>query len=789
MPLTITAQNYLTSSNSLVNGLGGPRGFGEFTMGPNDDNSIYIDLTQVFGADGLNINGASFTSGYLSNNGYFQLNSNTGNSVVLYNYLYDVDTRMGSLSTTPGGNSTGSNLTWYDLDATNKVLTLTWDDVGRYSYDGSSPQAFQLQIIEGTSGEAVAVFRYESVSFAYPTVRADVYGNNQNYQNVNLFPAVPRDQLDTTMGTNGQKGVFAVDLLTLGAPVNSAPTANADTGVTSEDGTVTIAVLANDTDPNAGDTKTLVSVNTSGTTGSVSINPDQTVTYNPGAAFQSLAQGQNASTSFQYTMRDSAGLTSTSTVAVTIQGANDAPSVSGAVTGAANEDGAASSLNALVNASDVDAGTALSVTGVPTSLPARVTYDAVAKTFTLNGADTAYQSLTAGQSTTVSVAYGVTDGAATTPASVSWTVTGTNDAPVVSGVVTGAVAEDAAASTLSARANATDVDAGAVLNVVGVPTTLPAGVTYDADTQSFTLNPSAAAYQSLGLGQTTTVTVAYGVSDGTATTPASVSWTVTGANDGPVAVADVGSVSEDATITLNVLSNDTDIDAGDSKTISAVGPTALGGAVSIVDDKLVYVADADSFDFLVLGQSVQDTFTYTVKDAAGAVSTTTVAVTINGVADGADLVGGNKSQILNGTALDEKISGGNADDTLYGNAGADRLYGNNGKDLLFGGQGGDQLFGENAADVLDGGKGNDTLTGGAGPDTFVFGADFGRDVVTDWSGEDTMQFASSIFASSAQALAAAAQVGADVVITAGANHVLLMGVSLSSLTMSDFFIG
>ena len=787
MPFTVTAQNYVNSSNSLINGLGGARGFGEFTMGPNDDNSVSINLTQVFGADGLKINGESFTSAQLSNNGYFQLSSSSGNNIQIYNYLYDVDTRMGPLSPTPGGTSTGSNLTWYDLDAANKVLTLTWDDVGQYPYNGSNPQAFQLQIMEGSSGEAIAVFRYENVSFSYPTVAASSSANN--YQSVQLFSGVPRDQLDTTMGTNGQNGVFAVDLLTLFAPANSAPTANADTGVTSEDSAVTIAVLANDTDPNASDTKTLVSVNTSGTTGSVSINPDQTVTYNPGAAFQSLAQGQNASTSFQYTMRDSAGLTSTSTVAVTIQGANDAPGVSGAVTGAANEDGAASSLNALANASDVDAGTTLSVTGVPTGLPAGVTYDAAAKTFTLNAADTAYQALTAGQSTTVSVAYGVSDGTVTTPASVSWTVTGTNDAPVVSGVVTGAVVEDAAVSTLSARANASDVDAGAVLNVVGVPTTLPAGVTYDADTQSFTLNPSAAAYQSLGLGQTTTVTVAYGVSDGAATTPASLSWTVTGANDGPVAVADVGAVSEDATITLNVLSNDTDIDAGDSKTISAVGPTALGGSVSIVDNKLVYVADADSFDFLIQGQSVQDTFTYTVKDAAGAVSTTTVAVTINGVADGADLVGGNKSQILNGTALDEKITGGNADDTLYGNAGADRLYGNNGKDLLFGGQGSDQLFGENAADVLDGGTGNDTLAGGNGPDTFVFGVGFGRDVVTDWSGEDTLQFAPSIFGSSAQAFAAAAQVGADVVITAGDNQVLLMGVSLSNFSMNDFVIG
>src|SRR5205814_10393295 len=104
----------------------------------------------------------------------------------------------------------------------------------------------------------------------------------------------------------------------------------------------------------------------------------------------------------------------------------------------------------------------------------------------------------------------------------SWTVTGTNDAPVVSAAVTGTATEDAAVSTLNALANATDVDTGATLSVVNVPGTLPAGVSYDAASHSFTLDPSAAAYQSLAAGQTTTVAVSYGVSDGTATTAAQI---------------------------------------------------------------------------------------------------------------------------------------------------------------------------------------------------------------------------------------------------------------------------
>ena len=54
--------------------------------------------------------------------------------------------------------------------------------------------------------------------------------------------------------------------------------------------------------------------------------------------------------------------------------------------------------------------------------------------------------------------------------------------------------------------------------MTNLPGSLPPGVTYDALTQSFTLDPSNAAFQHLAAGDHTTVTVNYGVSDGIATT-------------------------------------------------------------------------------------------------------------------------------------------------------------------------------------------------------------------------------------------------------------------------------
>src|SRR5689334_25206047 len=111
----------------------------------------------------------------------------------------------------------------------------------------------------------------------------------------------------------------------------------------------------------------------------------------------------------------------------------------------------------------------LSVGNVPAGVRAGVSYDTAMHAFALHLTNAAYQSLAAGATTTVTVNYGVSDGTATTAASVSWTVTGTNDAPVVTAAGTGPPTEDEASSTMNALANATDADGATTLAVVNVP--------------------------------------------------------------------------------------------------------------------------------------------------------------------------------------------------------------------------------------------------------------------------------------------------------------------------------
>jgi VCBS repeat-containing protein len=262
---------------------------------------------------------------------------------------------------------------------------------------------------------------------------------------------------------------------------------------------------------------------------------------------------------------------------------------------------------------------------------------------------------------------------------------------------------------------------------------------------------------------------------------------VAAVNDAPVAHADAASVSENQSVTVDVLGNDTDVDSGDSKSILSVSDTALGGHVTIADGQLVYVADADAFDLLTTGQSVTDSFTYTMQDAAGATSSATVSVAVSGVPDAPTLNGGNGDAVLTGTAGDEAINGGNGADRLFGLAGADALDGGKGDDTLSGGSGIDSLSGGSGDDRLDGGAGDDQLIGGSGADRFVFSGGFGHDVVTDFSHGDILQVDHALFANFNDLLSHAHQVGADVVITYdAADTVTLTAVQLTSRHASDF---
>ena len=97
----------------------------------------------------------------------------------------------------------------------------------------------------------------------------------------------------------------------------------------------------------------------------------------------------------------------------------------------------------------------------------------------------------------------------------------------------------------------------------------------------------------------------------------------------------------------------------------------------------------------------------------------------------------------------------------------DVLTGNGSDNLLDGGANGDEINGGGGNDTIIGGAGDDVLTGGTGADMFKFGADFGADVILDFTvGEDKLAFATGSVTAANFSL-----VGGDLTFTSGASSI------------------
>ena len=126
--------------------------------------------------------------------------------------------------------------------------------------------------------------------------------------------------------------------------------------------------------------------------------------------------------------------------------------------------------------------------------------------------------------------------------------------------------------TGSVAANDSDVDDGAVLSYsLNAPV---AGLTINTN-GNYSFDASDAAYQHLAQGAATNVIANYTVTDEHgASATSTLTITLTGTNDTPIAVADTNSGLEDTTITGSVATNDSDVDDGAVLTYALNAPVA-----------------------------------------------------------------------------------------------------------------------------------------------------------------------------------------------------------------------
>ena len=516
--------------------------------------------------------------------------------------------------------------------------------------------------------------------------------------------------------SDGGPGVTTTLTVTVSG-INDAPVAGDDTGSTAENTVLRVAanaagdnganagLLLNDTDPDGDLIITRVAGNTIVTAGSTTVgtgggqftvDADGAWRFDPGTAFDDLTTGETRATSVTYTITDGS-LTDTATLTVTVNGANDAPTATddaGATTEnteltvaddapgttITNDDSSTTTTNAdlLLNDSDPESDT-LTISRVAGSADnvGKATDGSNGGSFTIsvNGAwsftpDSTFDDLATGETRITSVAYTAFDGSLTDTATLTVTVTGGNDAPTAVND-TGATAEN---TELTVADGATGTNADLLLNdsdpdgdtltisEVGGESANVGKATDGSNGGSFTISVNGAwsfnpgtSFDDLAIGATRATSVEYTATDGSQTDTATLTVTVSGANDGLTANADTGrtgknrvlSVANDAAgggngLNADLLLNDVDID-GDSLTISAVGSTAqnlsaanLGGAITgngggrftVRADGSWRFDPGTDFDNLAADTTRTASVVYRATDSNGETATATLTVTV-----------------------------------------------------------------------------------------------------------------------------------------------------------------
>jgi len=457
----------------------------------------------------------------------------------------------------------------------------------------------------------------------------------------------------------------------------------------------------------------------------LTVNANGAFSYDPNGQFDTLAGGTSDTDSFTYMIADGGGEFDMAQATITINGVNDAPTLSGVPSDVAVVEDTASNVDLSgVTFVDIDndsltitltasGGTFSSVSGGSVTIGGSGT-----GTLTLAGTATninnfidtvsiiqytGASNVNGDNAATVTVK--VNDGTVNPQlGSFNIDITPTNDAPTLSGVPSDvAVVEDTASNIDLSGVTFVDIDNDSLT----VTLTASGGTFSSVSGGSVTIGGSGTGTLTLA-GTATNInnfidtvsiiqytgasnvngdnaaTVTVKVNDGTVNPQlGSFNIDITPANDDPVAQDDAVSVSEDGpALNGDVLADngngvDDDVE-GDTLTVSKVNGAAIdvgsqitlaSGALLTVNANGTFAYDPNGqFDTLVGGASDTDSFTYEISDGNGGVDIATATITINGsnTAPTAqdDAVSTDEGVTLNGDILAD--NGNGVDDDVEG---------------------------------------------------------------------------------------------------------------------------
>ncbi|WP_208640337.1 VCBS domain-containing protein [Vibrio aquaticus] len=354
---------------------------------------------------------------------------------------------------------------------------------------------------------------------------------------------------------------------------------------------------------------------------------------------------------------DSLGLESEKDIVITINGVNDAPTISGDASAALSEDGVLTQSKQLIG-DDVDSGD--TVTFDAKSLNG--TYglfiiDATGEwSYTIYNDQPHIQALAENEVVTESFTVFATDDlGAEVSQVVTVTVTGSNDVPVLSGDVQGIV-QEASGSSASGKLVVSDADVGDSATFTIVSNGSLGTLQVNAQGEwTYVVDDTAPAVNALAVGESTTDMIQVKAIDGEngESNIVDIIITINGTNDIPMVAAVStlsGSIDSDSAITTADGAIVIDDDTSDTHTFALAGDvqvlTSSFGEMTIDRTTGVWNYTLNvAAGLLLKDELVSDTFTVTIEDQHGEAITQLLTVNIQGTDDAPVITGSATGQV------------------------------------------------------------------------------------------------------------------------------------------------
>ncbi|OOE76266.1 cell surface protein, partial [Salinivibrio sp. ML198] len=407
--------------------------------------------------------------------------------------------------------------------------------------------------------------------------------------------------------------------------------------------TGTIAISDVDSD----DAPTFADVTQAGTYGSLELVGENWTYTLDQSAVQDLDAGDQVTDTITLTASDN----TQQDIVITITGTDDLPEVTGSFTGSVTEGNvgdAPVTATGTIAISDVDSDDNPTFADT-TEAGTYGSLELVNGSWTYTLDQSAVQDLDAGDQVTDTITLTASDG---TEQDIVITITGTNDAPEVSGSFVGSVTEGNvgdAAVTATGTIAISDVDSDDAPTFADTTETGTYGSLQLVNGNwTYTLDQSAV--QSLDAGDQVTDTITLTASD---STEQDIVITITGTNDAPeVSGSFVGSVTEgnegDAPVTATGTIAISDVDSDDNPTFADVTQAGTYGSLELVDGAWTYTLDQSAVQDLDAGDQVTDTITLTASDN----TQQDIVITITGTDDLPEVTGSFTGSVTEGNEGD-----------------------------------------------------------------------------------------------------------------------------------------